>query len=380
MSNILLFFVNDLSFFISHRIDIALFAKDKGYNVKVVFGELGNSNIKLLSNAGIEIIQVPLKRGCINPFYELITFINVWKVFRKIKPNIVHLVTIKPYLYGGIIAVLLKVPCVVSAVTGLGNLFNRKKIFVILLQFLLYPFFRLAFNHPNQKVIVQNFEDKNFFVKWGVLNTEKVSLIRGSGVNLNEFKQIKEVDSIPTICLASRLLYDKGIFDYINAAQILKSKSVKVRFWLAGNLDFENPNGIKKNELENICQKGIVEYLGYQKNISKLYSHSHVICLPSYYGEGIPKSLIEAAAAARAIVTTNHTGCKDAIIPNKTGLLVPIKNPKKLADAILFLIKNPKTRISMGLAGRKFAKENFGIEKIVQSHMEIYKKLLLNNP
>ena len=118
--------------------------------------------------------------------------------------------------------------------------------------------------------------------------------------------------------------------------------------------------------------------MGYQKDIKTLYAQSHIVCLPSFYGEGIPKSLIEAGAASRAVVTTDHPGCKDAIIPNKTGLLAPIKDPKTLADMIQILIENPKQRIAMGLAGRNFAKENFAIEKIVNSHLVIYKKLLQN--
>ena len=147
---------------------------------------------------------------------------------------------------------------------------------------------------------------------------------------------------------------------------------------MAGSIDLDNPTSLTEKELENIRKQGVVEVLGFKKDIARLYSESHIICLPSFFGEGIPKALIEAGAASRAIVTTNHPGCRDAIIPNKTGILVPIKNPKKLADAIQWLIENPKKRKKMGKQGRKLAEKKFPIEKVSQQHLKIYQSLLRN--
>ena len=147
---------------------------------------------------------------------------------------------------------------------------------------------------------------------------------------------------------------------------------------LAGNLDPGNLNSLTEEDLDNIKKEKVVEVLGYQNDIPALYARSHIVCLPSYYGEGLPKSLLEAAAASRAIVTTDNPGCREAIIPNKTGLLVPVKDPKKLADAIQWLIENPYERIAMGKAGRKLAKKEFRIQKIVQDHLDIYQELQEN--
>ena len=165
------------------------------------------------------------------------------------------------------------------------------------------------------------------------------------------------------------------MYEFISAARLIKSRGIKARFWLAGDEDIDNPSGLNKKDLKDIKKEGIVEVLGYQKDIPQLYASAHIICLPSYR-EGLPKSLIEAAAASRAIVTTDVSGCRDAIIPNKTGLLVPLKNYEKLADALQCLIENPKKREAMGKEGRKFAEKEFPIEKIVEGHLEIYQELL----
>ena len=168
---------------------------------------------------------------------------------------------------------------------------------------------------------------------------------------------------------------DKGIYEFVSAARLLQKRGVKARFCLAGELDTNNPTSINVENLNVLKNDKTIEILGYQKNIPSLYSKSHIICLPSYR-EGLPKSLLEAAAASRAIVTTNVPGCREAIIPGKTGLLVPVKDEKKLADALQWLIEHPIERIAMGKAGRKFAEKEFPIEKIVEKHLNIYDELL----
>lgn len=373
----LLILVNDLSFFISHRLPIAEISLTKGYDVVIGYGEYEkNDKIKLLENKGFELNFIPMYRGSVNLLSNIRSFFNIWKFFKKEHPDIVHLITIKPYLYGGIISRLTGVPALVSAISGLGTLFIDKNLKIIFFRLLLYPIFKIAFNHPNQKIIVQNVNDLKVLVKWGVLKSTKAKLIKGSGVNLEDFKNFDEPKGIPTVCFAARLLRSKGVYDFIAAAKLIKERGIKARFFLAGYLDNNNPSGLSLDDLNSLKKKVNIKFLGYEKNIPELYAKSNIISLPSYYGEGLPKSLIEAAAASRAIVTTDSPGCRDAIIPNKTGLLVPIKNPQKLADAIEWLIENPKKRISMGKAGRKFAEKEFKIEKIIENHLDIYQELL----
>lgn len=372
----LLILVNSLSFFISHRLEIAIAAKKKGYKVVIVYGDKGKASTSRLSSNNIDFIQIPFERGSLNIFKEIKTFLNIAKIFYKLKPDIAHLITIKAYLYGGIVSRITKVPSLVTAVAGLGILFNQKKLKNIFFQILLYPLFKIAFNHRNQKIIFQNKGDIKILKNWIGIGAKKIELIHGSGVNLSEFKKIEETNNkIINICMASRLLHDKGVFDYISAARKIKEKGIKAIFYLAGDLDLQNSKSLSENDLYKIKIEKIVKYIGYQKDIAKLYAKSNIICLPSFYGEGLPKSLIEAAAASRAIVTTNVPGCRDAVISELSGLIIPPKNSKKLADAIEFLIKNPDIRISMGKAGRRLAEKKFSIQTVIKKHILIYDNL-----
>ena len=370
----LLFLVNDLSFFISHRLPIAEAAFARGFDVVIGVGEFGGTDPKLLKHKGFKVVLVPMQRGSINLFKEFKTFFYIWRFFKKEEPDIIHLITIKPYLYGGIISRLMGIPSLVSAVSGLGTLFTTKNFKSIFIRLLLYPIYKLTFNHSNQKIIVQNNDDLRILVKWGVLNPLKTKLIKGSGVKLQDFKNLDEIGGVPAICFAGRIIREKGVYEFISAALLLKKKGINARFYLAGNLDTKNPTGLSIIDYNKIKKQYCVEFLGYQKDIPTLYENSHIICLPSYR-EGFPKALMEAAAASRSIVTTDVAGCRDAIIPGKTGLLVPVRNSQKLADALQWLIEHPKERIAMGKAGRKLAEKEFKIEKIVKEHLEIYQEL-----
>ena len=374
----LLILVNDLSFFISHRLSIAEAALTEGLDIVIGYGEKGNTDPKLLEQKGFRVSFIPMYRGSINPFKNLKTFFYIWNFFKREKPDIVHLITIKPYLYGGIISRLTNVPGLITAVSGLGTLFISKDLKVKFLLLLLYPIYKLAFNHFNQIVIVQNKDDLKKLVDWGVLKISKIKLLKGSGVDLNDFTNLDEPSGTPVVCFASRLLKEKGVNEFVSAARLLKEQGIKARFLLAGNLDTSNPAGLNYDDLNKLKEEACVEVLGYQKDIPKLYARANIICLPSYR-EGLPKSLIEAAAASRSIVTTDVPGCRDAIIPNKTGLLVPLKNSQKLAEALRWLIEHPQERIAMGKAGRKFAEKEFPIEKIVQNHIHFYNEILSNN-
>ena len=373
-----LILVNYLSFFISHRLPIAEALLAKGFEVFIGYGELRGADPKILEQRGFKVYFIPMQPGGFNLLNDFKTFYYIWSFFKRVKPDIVHLVTIKPYLYGGIISRLCGVQGLITAVSGLGTLFVNKDLKSKLIRLLLYPIYKLAFNHLNQKIIVQNKDDLKVLVNWGVLNLSKVKLLKGSGVKLENFINLDEPSGTPVVCFAARLLRDKGVYEYVSAVRLLKERGIKAEFLLAGDLDINNPTGLKLKDLNKIRDEGYVKIIGYQKDIATLYAKSHIICLPSYR-EGFPKSLIEAAAAGRAVVTTDVPGCRDAIIPNKTGLLVPIKDSQKLADALQWLIENSKERIAMGKAGRNFAEKEFKIEKIILNHLDIYQDILSNS-
>ncbi|EMR11897.1 group 1 glycosyl transferase [Methylophaga lonarensis MPL] len=330
----------------------------------------------VLLNKGFMYHEVDISRNGMNPFFEMLSIIELFRIFKSIKPDLVHLVTIKPYLYGGVAARMAGVPAVVSAVAGLGVLFSKNGFKNKALRFILYPIYRLAFGHINQIAIFQNKDDRELLVNWGVLKLSKSRLIRGAGADLSHYPCLPEPVGVPVISFASRLLKDKGVVEFVEASRILKARGVEAVFWLIGDPDPGNRNTVTQDQLEHWQKAGLVEYFGYRNDIASLFAQSNIVTLPSYYGEGLPKILIEAAACGRAVVTTDHPGCRDAIEPDNTGVLVPVKNALALADAIEDLILNPDKRLLMGKAGRQLAEREFNIERIVEIHITFYQELL----
>ena len=234
--------VNDLGYFVSHRLPIALAAKQAGFTVNVGFGELGNANLASLAKQGINTFHVPMRRGSVNPFAELRSLFSIWRLFRRLKPDLAHLVTMKPYLYGGIAARFAHVGALVSAVAGLGSMFVRQDYPGRLFRSLLYPLFYFAFGHKNQQVIVQNEDDRDVLVGWGVLKLQRVHVLRGSGVDLSKFTHSDSPKGQPVVALAARLLRDKGVLEFVAAARLLRARAVSARFWLIGEPDPANPH------------------------------------------------------------------------------------------------------------------------------------------
>lgn len=372
--NKLLFVINDPNFFLSHRLPLAEAGRNGGFDVHIA--SRGGAAVKKIEQLGFIHHTLPLSRSGRNPLNELATFYSLWRLFRVLRPDLVHLVTIKPYLYGGIAARIAKVPCTVSAVAGLGILFSSNDFKYRLLRAFLYPLYRIALGHENQKVIFQNKDDRNALVSWGVVSEDKPIMIRGSGVDLQLCPYQPEPVGIPVIAFAARLLIDKGVKVFAEASRILKKRKIKARFWLIGVPDPGNPNTVTEAQLKQWESEGSVELFGFRADISDLFSQSNIVTLPSFYGEGLPKVLVEAAACGRAVVTTDHPGCRDAIETDKTGLLVPNNNPLALADSIEYLIRNPDVRQKMGESGRALAEKEYAIEKIVEAHMNIYQDLL----
>ena len=235
--------------------------------------------------------------------------------------------------------------------------------------------YRIALCNKNRIVIFQNPTDLKFLSKTCSLDSSEVTLINGSGVNLEKFVYSDLPRSTPTILMASRLLKSKGVYEFVNAARILKKKGLDIKFQLVGKPDKSNPLAIKSKELNQWIEDGLIEYLGFQNKMNEIIPKSHIVVLPSYYPEGLPKIICEAAACGRAVITTNQPGCKDAIVEGETGILIETKQSKQLATAILKLIEDPKLLKKMSFKARKRAEKLFNIDSIVEKHIEIYNYL-----
>lgn len=376
MKNKLLFIVNNPEFFLSHRLPVARAAKDKGYEVHVATA--AGKSVNAIESDGFIHHILPLSRSGTNPFQEAISFLSIFKLFLKIRPDITHLVTIKPVLYGSIAARLVRPKGVVAAVSGLGTIFIAGSFKRKLLKLFIKPLYKFAFGCRNLIVIFQNPDDKKTLKSITPLSEEQCVMIPGSGVDLSEYSYITEPSGTPVIAMASRLLKDKGVFEYVEAAEILKNKGVMARFLLIGDMDRGNPSSVTENDISLWEQNGAVELYGYRKDIASLFSEVNIVVLPSYR-EGMPKVLLEAAAAGRAVVTTDTPGCRDAVIEGKTGILVPLRDSFAIAGALEYLISNPEIRKNFGIEGRKLAEKIYSIENVVNQHLIIYNKLVSLN-
>jgi glycosyltransferase involved in cell wall biosynthesis len=368
----LLFIVNDPAFFISHRLPLAIAAKAEGFEVHVATPEAQAS--ARIKDAGFIFHAIPLSRSGKNPFKEFKSLFALHRLMRQVKPDLIHLVTIKPILYGGIAARILKVPAVIAAVSGLGYVFTSPAPSAKFWRILISRLYRLALGHTHLKVIFQNPDDRKLFLENNACLPTQTVLIRGSGVDLMAYHALPEQTKTPVVAMISRLLKDKGVLEFVTAAKILKSEGVNARFLLIGDPDAGNPACIDPVLLEQWQQEDAVELLGFREDIAQLIEHANLVVLPSYR-EGLPKVLVEAAACGRAVITTDVPGCRDAIEPNQTGLLVPVRDAEALALAMKKLIEEPGYRQQLGQAGRELAEREFAIEHIVAKHMDIYQEL-----
>lgn len=348
-------------------------AREAGYTVHVATG--GGQGVKKIKSAGFAHHGVALSRSGKNPLHELQAIFSLYRLMRRVRPAIVHLVTIKPVLYGGLAARLAGVPAVVAAVSGLGTVFVAQGVAARTLRRLVQVFYKMAFAHRNLKVIFQNPDDRAALLAFQATDPANTTIIRGSGVDLAAYPLTPEPAEPVVVSFAARLLKEKGVEEFVQAARLLHERGCQARFWLIGNPDPGNPSSVSEDDLERWRREGVVELLGFRADIPTLFAQSHIVALPSYYGEGLPKTLVEAAATSRAVVTTDMPGCRDAIEPGKSGVLIPIKDPTALADAVQWLIENPRRRQEMGAAGRKLAEREFAIEKIVAAHLRIYAEL-----
>lgn len=364
--------VNVDRFFLSHRKDIAIEAKKQDYDVTIITKDTGKkSDIEKL---GLRFMDLPINRSGQNIKEELHTCWFLYCLYKKEKPDVVHHVGLKTILWGTLAAKLAGVKGVVNAVSGLGIFFSEEN--KSMAARLLPKVLRFSHHRPNLVVIFQNDEDKELFLRNGIIEKKQAFYIKGSGVNLNEYCYTPEPEiGKIRVLLTARMIIEKGIFVLIDAAELLRTQyQNKVEFLLCGGLD-DNPKAIRKEELETKCDGVYIQWLGYRTDILNILKSCHIVAFPSYYKEGLPKSLIEADAIGRPIVTTDWIGCREAVVDGYNGYLIPIKNSKTLADKLQVLFDNKELRIKMGGNSRRLAERDFSIENVIEKHLKIYSLL-----
>lgn len=371
MAGLKLFFVVNVDdFFLSHRLPLGMEAVRLGYQVTVVAGDTGRR--REIEQCGIRFIDLPATRSGTNPWQEFAVLWFLYRLYRREKPHIVHHIAIKAVAYGAIAARFARVPRVVNAISGLGFVFinaDVQRILYNLLRFL----FKIGLSNPKGSVIFQNPDDLAFFQALNVLKPHQMVCIKGSGVDLAEFAQAETPKEPPVrIVLPARMLRDKGVVEFVEAARLLKPNyGARVEFLLAGGLDPDNRSGISANELQQWVAEGAVQWLGFQRDMAAVFREAHLVALPSYR-EGLSKALIEACAIGRAIVTTDVPGCRDVVEDGKNGLLVPARDARQLAAALAQLIDRPDLRREMGQYARQKAEQEFSIDQVITQTFHLY--------
>ncbi|GAB4337652.1 MAG: glycosyltransferase family 4 protein [Calditrichia bacterium] len=371
----LIFFIPADYYFYTHRLPVAKAALKEGFEVSVITKP--GDFVEKIEKENIRLIPINFSRNSLNPFRESLTILKLWKIYRSEKPDIVHHVALKPILYGSIAAKLnFNKIKIVNAFAGGGWLFTSNSSLSKFLKRIINILKKIAIK--NTFIIVQNYDDYNSLREQ--VSNSPIYAILGSGVDPEEYYFCPDPENeVVTVSLVSRMLWEKGVADFIDAIRILKRKGVKANFLLAGGTDEGNPSSIPISIINGWEKEGLIKYLGYVENIMTLYEKTNIICLPSYYGEGLPKSLIEAASSGKPIVTTDWIGCREIVKDGLNGILVPIKNAEKLADALEKLILNKKLRVEMGKKGRELVVNHFTTEIVVKNTLNVYHKCLSSN-
>jgi len=369
----ILIVVNVDWFFLSHRLPIALAAKKAGFEVTIAAADTGVSDI--ITREGLNFIDIPeLEKN--QPFIsELKMIFRLKRLYRKLNPDLVHHVTIRPVLYGSLAARLARVVAMVNALSGLGYVYMNNTFKHRLVKKILNVMFRAGFKHPNSRLILQNKDDIELFLKKKLIHQNKIVLIRGSGVNVDLFTPSSHNSDTVKVALIGRMLRDKGVIEFIEAAKVIAENGSEAEFHLYGAPYESNPTSISESDIQEWTKNKGLYYHGHCDNISEELNGIDIVCLPSYR-EGLPKSLLEAASAAKPIVTTDVPGCRDVVEDGVNGYLVPAKNVELLASRIENLINDPELCSDFGKKGREKVIQEFSQERIVKQTLDLYQELL----
>lgn len=369
----ILFFVSVDWFFCSHFIGRAIALRDAGYEVLIVTSLTQKK--EQIEAERLRLIPVPLDRGSLNPFASLLVLYRVYRIYRRERPTLVHHFALKPILFGGIAARLSRVPHTVNSIVGAGYTSTATGVLARCLRPLLRNSLRMLLNPAGSKVIFENPDDLAECVEAKQVKPDAAVLIRGAGVDVERYSSAAVVLEIPTVILAARLLWDKGIGEFVEAARILHKNGVSARFVIVGDVDLGNRASIDKETLAKWREEGVVELWGFRADMPEVLARASIACLPSYR-EGLPKSLLEAMAAGLPCVTTDVPGCREAVRHQDNGLLVPVRDAHALAEALKLLILNPELRQRMGMSGRKRAEEEFSSTVVIKQTLALYEQML----
>jgi glycosyltransferase involved in cell wall biosynthesis len=369
----LLYLITEDWYFWSHRLDLARAAAEAGFDVSIATRVTDHG--ERIRQQGFRLCPITLFRRSTNPVAELIAVLELVKLYRRERPVIVHHVAMKPILYGSMAAWVARVPIVVNAFAGLGYAFTDQRRRSGFLSACLRRALAILLRLNHSVVIFQNRDDRDLLVGEGVASSERSRVIPGSGVDTKAFDVRPPSHGDPIVMLASRMLWDKGIGEFVEAARRLRRDGLSARFVLAGRCDEHNPAAITPNEIQSWVCEGVVEWWGHRDDMPSTLASATVVVLPSYR-EGLPKVLLEAAASGKPLVASDVPGCREIVTHGVNGFLVPPRDAAALAVAIESLVRDSSLRAAMGVAGRESIVRSFSIETVASQVVDLYRELL----
>lgn len=369
----LAYIINVDWYFSLHWLDRARAAQAGGFDVHVLTRFTDRRIREELTRLGFTCHDVYLDRKSMNPFKDLRTVRDLYRLLARLKPHLVHCVTVKPNIYGGFAARLLNLPAILN-VTGLGLAFSGRTGRTLLSRQIIKRLYKVAANRDCCRIVFENSDDRDMFVRLGLGKKEQLQVIPGSGVDLDLFRPAPEPDTDrPTILFAARLLWDKGLNDLIDAAELLQRQGYSFRLDVAGIIDEASQNAIPVEQVRRWHEDAKINWLGEVREMPQLLRDVHIVALPTSYGEGVPRILLEGAATARPLVATDISGCRDIVRDGFNGLLVPPRSPARLAAALGRLLDDPKRRRQFGRRGRRLVEEIFDREKVIEENRRLYR-------
>jgi glycosyltransferase involved in cell wall biosynthesis len=372
----LVYIVNADWYFNLHWIERAKASLMSGYVVHVFTPKTCVEELERIQSVGLSYTVININRKGLNPLAELFAFIQIFIKLRRLDPDLIHTITIKPNLYGVLAGNILRKP-VISSVTGLGLVFSSTSLKSKFLRVFIKPFFRMISSASGNKLIFENREDLSYMVSEKMVAIGNTSLIIGAGVNPSLFVPSGSSQGNPVkILFAARMLRDKGIEDLISATKILRKQKVNFELIVAGIIDSYSSNAISKSEIEQWHNNGLIRWLENCRDMPKLLASVNIVVLPTTYGEGVPRILIEAASCGLPIVATNIAGCREIVHDGVNGFLVPPNNPEAIRVSLENLIKDACLRSRMGKAGRLMVLKTFSEKMVIEKTLNVYKNLL----
>ncbi len=369
----LLFVVTEDWYFVSHRLSLARAALAAGYRVSVATRV--REHRSRIHEAGVDIIDVDFRRGGLNPLHDLRVLFALVALYRRLEPDLVHHVALKPVVLGSFAARWIRKTAVVNALGGLGFVFSSPSRKASALRPLVARCLRASLGGRKSRLIVQNDDDRTLLTQRRLVDASAVRLVPGVGVDLRQYPQTEPPPPPLLVVLPARMLKDKGVLEFVGAARALRAAGISARFALVGAPDPENPASVSRAEIDAWVQEGIIEDWGWRNDMPEVFRRANIVCLPSYR-EGLPKVLLEAAAAGRAVVATDVPGCRDAVRHGVTGLLVPMRDERSLAEAIRQLLLDEDQRNRFGANARTWAQSEFNEEKIIAQTLAVYEELV----